>query len=285
MGNCIDCSTALINKERIHTALTQTLNSTDNLNTEDIYYVVSDLHLGDGSDKDNSVKNMSMILNFMDAVIDEGAKLILLGDIEDLWSFEEADILKAHGDFYLKYNLLRANGKLIRINGNHDNGTSAYNALILKHNENKIMLVHGHQGSFDKNSPITGCAECCVSALSSLKDVESNITLHGLMDNVYSEWAFKNKVFLICGHTHYPLFDSSNLCYMNDGSLIEPSKIQYIRITRDTAQLKSLVSKVGGQEFQTPLIITLGGVNFDQAFAYMNSGSKYKPIHLDVNTS
>ena len=60
-------------------------------------YIVSDLHMGDGSASDNFAPIKSRFEEFLDMVEkDEGYKLVLAGDIFEIWQSRMGEIGRAH---------------------------------------------------------------------------------------------------------------------------------------------------------------------------------------------
>lgn len=79
-------------------------------------YVVSDLHLGDGSSSFARQGKDTLFLHFLDHIEREGGQLILLGDLLELWRFSlDAVIEQWHG---LLDRLLQL--QAVYIPGNHD---------------------------------------------------------------------------------------------------------------------------------------------------------------------
>ncbi len=67
----------------------QPQNRADNWHGRDIF-VLSDLHIGDGSVKDNLLKgdNQTLLYRLLDKVERSGGKLVLLGDLFELWRYK-----------------------------------------------------------------------------------------------------------------------------------------------------------------------------------------------------
>ena len=80
------------------------------------WYVVSDLHLGDGSKKDNFQKNSGSFSKFLDKVSDEKASLAIAGDFFELWQCNIFDIFKIYHKLLIKMFSLNP----IIVIGNHD---------------------------------------------------------------------------------------------------------------------------------------------------------------------
>ncbi len=81
-------------------------------------YVISDLHMGDGSSRDNLVKgNKSILLQrFLDEVETQDGMLVVLGDLFELWRYP-ADAILEH---WQKLIDRMSQMDLIYVPGNHD---------------------------------------------------------------------------------------------------------------------------------------------------------------------
>jgi hypothetical protein len=56
------------------------------------YVIISDLHMGDGGEADDFWKNKDTMLRALEHYKKNGFKLILLGDVEELWEFDIGEI-------------------------------------------------------------------------------------------------------------------------------------------------------------------------------------------------
>lgn len=101
------------------------------LPAEGIYYIISDIHLGDGSMTDIFVAKDRHLLRFLDKVDAEGATLIVAGDAIDFsqsWSL--TPILRAHGKVLGAFSRLAAKGRMTYVIGNHDFDLRLYDELL-----------------------------------------------------------------------------------------------------------------------------------------------------------
>jgi UDP-2,3-diacylglucosamine pyrophosphatase LpxH len=200
------------------------------------YVIVSDLHMGDGGRADDFRNNKDTMKRALEYYKENNFKLILLGDIEELWQFDMTQIEnKYEEDIYEK---IRAFDKdnVFRVFGNHDfdwnlkdpiRKDSANNwaveALKMKDKNGKetILLVHGHQGSTesDKNSWISR-----IFVRRVWKPIEPLVVKIGLYghpsatksqvaknyEKILYSWAKKKKIILICGHSHRAIYASKS---------------------------------------------------------------------------
>ena len=103
-----------------------------------VVYVISDLHLGDGSASDIFVAKDKSLLRFLDQVDEEDATLVVAGDAIDFsqaWFF--TNILKAHGRVLGAFSKLAAKGRFYYVLGNHDHDLGLYKDVL------RLPVVHG----------------------------------------------------------------------------------------------------------------------------------------------
>lgn len=96
-----------------------------------VYYILSDLHLGDGTPTDIFMAKDQALLDFIDRVDQEGATLLVAGDAIDFsqaWSLTR--ILRAHGRVLGALSKLANKGRMIYILGNHDHDLRLYDELL-----------------------------------------------------------------------------------------------------------------------------------------------------------
>jgi len=116
-------------------------------------YIVSDLHLADGSRRDDFKKNRIKFKNFLRMIKKQKAELIIAGDFLELWQTNPIDIAGTYPDILNE--LISIQAKIII--GNHDYYLHHFRKLNFLHDfykipETKIFIQHGHQ--FDRfNDP------------------------------------------------------------------------------------------------------------------------------------
>ena len=201
------------------------------------YAILSDLHFGDGGPADDFRHNIETLKRLLSHCLVNDFRLILLGDIEELWQFD-LDMIKKKYDAEV-YSLFRKfeNDRVIRVFGNHDREwesppdpvmsnpdktKGAPEALKMKDGNNDpcILLVHGHQGNIesDKNSWsskfFVRIYKVVEPWLKKMKigthppAIKSQITKD--YEQIMYAWAKENKVILICGHSHRAIFASTS---------------------------------------------------------------------------
>ncbi len=119
-------------------------------------YIVSDLHMGDGSNKDNFKPYQADFEKFLDYVEkDEDYCLILAGDVFEFWQSQHGDIIRTYYDLIKR--LISMN--TVFIVGNHDIDLVGFiglemgskffellsGGLVVSRNGKNISIMHGHE--------------------------------------------------------------------------------------------------------------------------------------------
>jgi len=208
--------------------------------------LMSDCHRGDGSWADTFSKNRNLFHTALTHYYNNGYTYIELGDGDEMWENKNIeDIIVEHSDsFHIMAQFLKED-RLHLLYGNYDICKRCYNdvheGLILKHAEsnNKIFLVHGHQGDF-LNDKIWRISRFLVRYLwrhletLGVKDptnTAKNYRKKDLLEKKISNWSKENNQMIICGHTHRPVFPKPcESLYFNDGSCVHPRCITGIEI-------------------------------------------------------
>lgn len=176
------------------------------------HFIVSDLHMGDGSSADDFKINKSLFGDFLEHVKEQDGQLVLAGDVFELWQSALQQVLKANAD--LIYPLFAL--KPIIIPGNHDFyvktfsdiGFIYYPAYRLEVGDSIIRIEHGHEHD-PNNDPqrnmelgklvaaIVGHAENWIH-----KDVEEDLmtafgkakkTAHSIWESITTPWKEEKK--------------------------------------------------------------------------------------------
>ncbi len=98
---------------------------------EGVIYVISDLHLGDGTPSDTFLAKDRQLLALLDQIREEDATLVVAGDAIDFaqgWTF--ARILRAHGPVLRALSELADRGRMIYIYGNHDHDLQLFQYVL-----------------------------------------------------------------------------------------------------------------------------------------------------------
>ncbi len=103
----------------------------ERLRTDRPVWVISDLHLGDGTQNDAFFGKDRHLLAFMERVESAGAVLVVNGDALDFHqAFGFARILKAHGQVLAAMSRLGEQGRLYYVIGNHDYDIAVFSELL-----------------------------------------------------------------------------------------------------------------------------------------------------------
>jgi UDP-2,3-diacylglucosamine pyrophosphatase LpxH len=195
-------------------------------------YLVSDLHIGDGSKYDLFLPYKDKFIRFLD-MVGTLNYLILVGDILELWNYDLGPIYKAHEDLIDR--LLSSN--IIIITGNHDEGLMGlpipiFNSLTI----GNFNILHGHQfDPFNSSNSIIGQ----ILSISSKRNIKlekwfSKATVY-FRERGLEKMASKSPNFIIAGHTHKAKQLKN---YINLGSWQgENTKTYYATIEDGTAKL------------------------------------------------
>lgn len=202
----------------------------------DRFVLFSDHHKGDASPADDFKKNAELYNIALSFYKDKGYSLIVLGDNEELWENQFEQILHPYRKT-IQQEIEMApetpDKKKIRIWGNHDKEVTLrrfkkrsqkWKDNVLENVEHReglclgehIFLIHGHQGRFfeDQAWKLSRLAVHFIwKTVQKLLHIgvdgpAENFRIRDDLELNYYRWAKKNKVLLICGHTHRAIFGS-----------------------------------------------------------------------------
>ncbi|MFL0245578.1 metallophosphoesterase [Candidatus Clostridium stratigraminis] len=234
------------------------------------YIFFSDCHRGDSTPTDEFAKNQNIFLFALETYFNNGYTYVEVGDGDELWeSSNFKPIRLAHDEVYSLMKMFFDSKRLIMLYGNHNiclkyrkfveknyygyyddynqeelelfPGITPYESVVFKHKNTgqEILTVHGHQGDRmnDKFWHFTRLTVRyfwrylhSIGFTNPASPVRSADKIHKI-ERIYSYWIKKNKIMIICGHTHRPHFPKVNeLPYFNDGSCVRASGIQGIEI-------------------------------------------------------
>jgi UDP-2,3-diacylglucosamine pyrophosphatase LpxH len=202
----------------------------------DRFVIFSDHHKGDASPADDFKKNADLYAAALAYYKNQGYTLVVLGDNEELWENQYEKILLFYREIIqqeIEMAPETSDEKKIRVWGNHDKEVTLRrftkrsrkwkNNILEKvdHREGlclgeNIFLIHGHQGRFFEDQAWK-LSRFAVKLVWKTVQKLLHIGLDGPAENYrirddlelnYYIWAKKNKVLLICGHTHRAIFAS-----------------------------------------------------------------------------
>jgi UDP-2,3-diacylglucosamine pyrophosphatase LpxH len=236
------------------------------------YILFSDLHLGDGGKADDFCENEETLMIALAYYLERGFKLILVGDIEELWQFGLEEVRSRYFPTIYKAFRMFADSHRFRLYGNHDGDWNkpfvdpsrvspvqlgiALEALKMKDADGKvrILICHGHQGDIesDREAWTSRIAVRLYRLVEPLlrKIGKTNppairsqiITSH---EKIFYLWAKRNKVLIICGHTHRAIFASLSFLEKCQGILAQ-AKESIKRTGQTEEQIKQLRNDIRG---------------------------------------
>lgn len=189
--------------------------------------VFSDLHLGDGSGKDEFLHNSKLFSTLLGSFyFEQGYGLVLNGDVEELMKFPIRSIVKAWLPLYEQFLQFGMAGRFWKICGNHDFGLMDQDgyllapwlieSLLLRSSEGSILLFHGHQASPYLNSQSGVLSRALfyllryVAGPAGIRNYSVSYDSRRRFATEKAVYDFSNRAGLISiiGHTHRPLFES-----------------------------------------------------------------------------
>ena len=222
------------------------------------YILFSDLHKGNNSYADDFKQNMRIYKEALHHYYKNDYTYIELGDGIELWENKKIKpIIKAHRVVFELLAAFHKQNKLFLIYGNHDMifrypfivkrmlntilpSIKYYESIVLKNNEKKLLLLHGHQADYMNyyfwwlNRFLVRYIWKPLQTLgvndptSPAKNYKELIKVEERMKNWISK---NNNQPVIFGHTHRPRFPKPSKPPMfNTGSCVHPDSIIGIEI-------------------------------------------------------
>lgn len=234
------------------------------------YIFFSDQHRGDDSASDEFQRNQHIFIAALEYYNRNGYTYVEVGDGDELWEHKVFRHIKiAHTDVFTTMKKFYDDNRMIMIYGNHNmklkdlnyvaenyyyyydeykekkmelfKGLVPVEAVVLRYKKTgqHIFVVHGHQGDA-ANDQFYFLTMLSVRYfwrfihLVGFKNPASpskNQTTRHIVEKHYSNWVHRNKVMLICGHTHRMKFPKQHeLPYFNCGCCIHSKGITGIEI-------------------------------------------------------
>ncbi len=190
---------------------------------KDKWVLFSDLHVGNGTSKDDFKPNANLFIYVLQKYyLENNFSLILNGDVEELQRFPEDKVIGAWPGLYWLFDEFHQKNALIKTIGNHDlslllnKGKDSryplHHAVKMKWNDHNIFVFHGHQAS-DKYLKYNRLLGITLKYLANPLRIKNFSVAHSsrkqfaIEKKVYDFSVFK-KIVSIIGHTHRPLFES-----------------------------------------------------------------------------
>jgi len=183
--------------------------------------ILSDLHLGDGSSKDDLRHNGALLAAFLERhYLARGSILILNGDIEDLQKFPFARIRSAWRGIFTLLDRFAREGRLIKVFGNHDEALlessrypyPLYPGVRLEWGGRILYAFHGHQASgfLAKHNELSGAMVRYVLHTLGIRNRSpstDSLRRYRVERRIY-DFSRASGIVSVIGHTHRPLFES-----------------------------------------------------------------------------
>ena len=203
--------------------------------------VLSDMHRGKRDRADDFRRCEAAYLKALAHYDREGYTLALLGDVEELWQNRVEAVLEAYPDVYAAEGGFHSGGRLLRLWGNHDEEWASPAAVrhelgprhpgaplevresllvdvsLAGRRLGSIFLVHGHQGT-GMSDGLAFLARFTVRFIwkpiqhltaVSRNTPSTNRKVREKHHRAMRRWAEgQERVLLIAGHTHRPVFAS-----------------------------------------------------------------------------
>ncbi|MGD8753967.1 MAG: metallophosphoesterase [Anaerolineales bacterium] len=198
--------------------------------------IFSDHHKGAGDEADDFKPCKITYQKALDYYYENDFTLVLLGDIEELWENEIQEVMDTHQDIFISEKRFYPD-RYIRILGNHDDAWNDPDAvstylkplyrniyllpgLVIEYDDGdlygEVFLAHGHQGTLDSDL-LAGISPRLLPIYRKLQNAfhighttpATDDYLRGEHDTQMYRWASRqNKLILIAGHTHRPVWSS-----------------------------------------------------------------------------
>lgn len=245
------------------------------------FIIMSDCHRGQGNTGDNFLPNQALYIAALEHYYNNGFTYMELGDGDELWENRKIQpIIAAHSEIFRIMSKFYDDKRMRMIYGNHDvvkrrkrvadkefksfycdsykcrlfPGIEMPEGLVLEDTRSKrrILLVHGHQGSF-LNDTIWPVARFLVRyfwkpleliGFTAPTGAARTHSKKEAIEKKLAAYADSRQLMLIAGHTHRPAYPEPGAgLYFNDGSCVHPGSITGIEIvSRQIALVKWYVS-------------------------------------------
>ncbi len=269
------------------------------------FIIMSDCHRGQGNTGDNFLPNQTLHFAALEYYYKNGFTYIELGDGDELWENRKLQpIIAAHNDIFWLMSKFYHDNRLRMLYGNHDivkrrrqltnrefnnlycdhgecqlfPGIQIPEGLILedRYTKNRILLIHGHQGSF-LNDTIWPVARFLVRyfwrplELIGFTAPTGAARTHARQENIekkLSAYALSSRCMIIAGHTHRPAYPHpGGGLYFNDGSCVHPRSVTGIEISgRQISLVKWSVSARDDLSLYADRQVLKGPCNIDDFY-------------------
>ena len=185
--------------------------------------IFSDLHMGDGTAKDDFRQNSEIFkASIKGYYLNRDFNLILNGDVEELQRFSLSKIRKKWDEIYEIFKQFNDRQQLFKLIGNHDlalclpqkheSEFMIHHSLTLQSKFGDLLIFHGHQASmtYRKLNKLVGYTLRYLANPLRIKNYSvshDSRKQYTIEKRVYHHASFRKHLSII-GHTHRPLFES-----------------------------------------------------------------------------
>lgn len=252
------------------------------------YVFMSDVHRGNGGISDEFSKNRNTYIYALNEYYKRGFTYVEVGDGDELWEANHMNVIQeAHTDAVAAIKQFFDDDRMIMMYGNHNMdmrkdeyvrkhydhyynryteeqvdlfpGLEVLESLILKQEDTgqEIFVVHGHQGDV-ANDQLWFLTMLSLKyfwrhfrafGIKSPASPIKNIFKRHKIERNYIKWIVRNRMALICGHTHRFKYPKTNeLPYFNTGCCVYPTTITALELENNMLSLirwKVLVNDEG----------------------------------------
>ena len=238
--------------------------------------VFSDHHRGDRTGADDFRPCEETYLGALEHYLGDGYKLVLLGDVEELWEATPKAAVASYEKPLAAERLFADEGRYIRVWGNHDDAWSfpdqvrahlaewignykvqqAVEVSVTDADEEigRIFLAHGHQGTWDSDRgaafsrfvvrwmwrPVQRLFRISLETTPS-----KDFSLRFKHEVAMHEWAqAQERLLLVTGHTHHPVFCSHSHESQLEDEIARLEKLLASADFADPAARKTLESEL-----------------------------------------
>lgn len=207
---------------------------------KDRFVILSDQHKGARDHRDDFATSEKNYLAALDHYYRNNYYYIALGDCEELWKNTLAPVKKCNVATFEKEKTFLLRKQFIKVFGNHDlywdndplaaaelkdiygENVAIYEGIILQtmvgDKPFQIYLTHGHQGDLqsDGNWFSKWFVANVWARIQAYLDINPNTPAYDTQlktehNKLMYEWSSANRMALVTGHTHQPVFESLTL--------------------------------------------------------------------------
>ena len=250
-----------------------------NIGEEDKIVIFSDLHIGDCTERDDFHHNSDMFQFLLkNNYLQKGYKLVLNGDIEELYKYPLKKIIAERTQFYDLLSEFDKNDRLYKIYGNHDYELNLHNtpdvnkkiipSIRFQYKNNEIFIFHGHQTAHyieQYNLLALLLVRYLIFPLR-IKNYAfpANFRKKFITESLAYQFSKEKGIISILGHTHRPLFESlskidtlkiliEKLIYKYSKSDLENQSLIQEKIKKYTVELNTILAKDDTEKYKSSI--------------------------------